>query len=370
MKIHRHREPPLFGFPCAMLPLPPVYPRCPLPSQQSRYQVKPKMFGLELGPSSRTVREHRIQHTIQHRLIRNDGTSQSLIWLNEAKNIFNGELCQMSEAYISRLVFDPTHWTIILLEDGTMAGALTFRLFEDRGFAEIAFTVIPSWAQIGGYGSHMMGLVKRQCQSFGIRHILAYADATAVEYFKRQGFTREIKLPREVWQHCIKDYTEAVLVHCSVNPDIDFEYTYDYLDNIKAYLSYYLPNKRKFQNSRYPIQSLNGIPITERPQFDFMSFLRGIHKKIKNHSKAWPFLAPVRLEEAPDYFDYIDHPMDLSTIGANIARGRYCCVTDLEDDLRLMIANCKTYNPPDSVYYKAAEILDDFITDVLFDEAQ
>lgn len=39
-------------------------------------------------------------------------------------------------------------------------------------------------------------------------------------YFERQGFSKDIKLNRSVYQGYIKDYQEATFMHCELNPKI------------------------------------------------------------------------------------------------------------------------------------------------------
>lgn len=39
-------------------------------------------------------------------------------------------------------------------------------------------------------------------------------------YFKKQGFSKDIKLSRSVYQGYIKDYEGAMLMHCQLNPKI------------------------------------------------------------------------------------------------------------------------------------------------------
>jgi histone acetyltransferase len=45
-----------------------------------------------------------------------------------------------------------------------------------------------------------------------ISHFLTYADNYAIGYFKKQGFKREITLPRELWVGYIKDYEGGTLM--------------------------------------------------------------------------------------------------------------------------------------------------------------
>ncbi|KAF7262487.1 hypothetical protein EG68_00256 [Paragonimus skrjabini miyazakii] len=66
------------------------------------------------------------------------------------------------------------------------------------------------------------------------------------------------------------------------------------------------------------------------------------------------FAEPVGPDLAPDYHLIIKHPMDFSTMRANIQRSVYTNVAAFEADYRLMLNNCFRYNRRDSVYYVAA----------------
>ncbi|WFD03799.1 hypothetical protein MOBT1_002493 [Malassezia obtusa] len=53
---------------------------------------------------------------------------------------------------------------------------------------------------------------------------------------------------------------------------------------------------------------------------------------------------PVR-DGAPTYYDEIKHPMDLSTIQRKLNDGAYRVMGDFAADMRLMLANCRQFNP-------------------------
>ncbi|KAG8680659.1 hypothetical protein FRC08_016121, partial [Ceratobasidium sp. 394] len=57
---------------------------------------------------------------------------------------------------------------------------------------------------------------------------------------------------------------------------------------------------------------------------------------------------PVR-DLAPNYFDVIKHPMDLSTMKAKLDNKAYRNRAAFEDDFKLMVQNAKTYNAPKSL---------------------
>ncbi len=84
-----------------------------------------------------------------------------------------------------------------------------------------------------------------------------------------------------------------------------------------------------------------------------MAFCAGILRELTkktNQSFMWPFLEPVDAVKLgiPDYFTVIKSPMDISTVKAKLEAGKYATAEDFEADVRLVIANCYTYNAPDS----------------------
>ena len=54
----------------------------------------------------------------------------------------------------------------------------------------------------------------------GVFHFLTFADEFAIGYFKKQGFSKDIKLTKSVYQGYIKDYEGATLMGCELNPKI------------------------------------------------------------------------------------------------------------------------------------------------------
>lgn len=64
------------------------------------------------------------------------------------------------------------------------------------------------------------------------------------------------------------------------------------------------------------------------------------------------FLAPVDVNEVPDYSNVIKNPMDLGTMRDKIGAGLYESIDDLEADFNLMIKNCLLYNNKDTIFYR------------------
>ena len=159
---------------------------------------------------------------IEFRVVNNDNSRENLIVLTGLKNIFQKQLPKMPREYISRLVYDRSHLSMAVVRKPlTVVGGITYRPFNNRGFAEIVFCAISSTEQVRGYGAHLMNHLKDYVRATSpIKYFLTYADNYAIGYFKKQGFTKEISLDKSVWMGYIKDYEGGTLMQCSMLPSI------------------------------------------------------------------------------------------------------------------------------------------------------
>lgn len=158
-------------------------------------------------------------------------TPAELIILTGLKNIFQRQLPKMPREYITRLVLDKNHVSMAIVKRGLqVVGGITYRPFNSRKFAEIVFCAIDSSQQVKGYGQHLMNHLKDHVKESGdVMHFLTYADNYAIGYFKKQGFTKEISLPRSVWVGYIKDYEGGTLMQCSMVPRVKYLEVHDML---------------------------------------------------------------------------------------------------------------------------------------------
>lgn len=60
----------------------------------------------------------------------------------------------------------------------------------------------------------------------------------------------------------------------------------------------------------------------------------------------------------PDYYDIIQHPIDMNTIEQNIKNDRYGTLDDVVGDFRLMFNNCRKYNEEGSLIFKDSNMLE------------
>ncbi len=86
-------------------------------------------------------------------------------------------------------------------------------------------------------------------------------------------------------------------------------------------------------------------------------------KKLRNHENGWVFSEPVDpIElEIHDYFDIVEHPMDLDLVTKKLENGVYWDIASFRKDTRLVFENAILYNGKDSdVGMMAVELLDIF----------
>ena len=88
---------------------------------------------------------------------------------------------------------------------------------------------------------------------------------------------------------------------------------------------------------------------------DMKAKLRSVLLGLRNHDAYQAFAHPVAEEFAPRYFEYITHPMDISTMRKKLELDQYNSVAEFVADANLMFSNCRTYNHPKSPYIEAAD---------------
>ncbi|MCD9646950.1 DeSI-like protein hag1 [Datura stramonium] len=78
-----------------------------------------------------------------------------------------------------------------------------------------------------------------------------------------------------------------------------------------------------------------------------------------DHPDSWPFKEPVDARDVPDYYDIIKDPIDLKTMSKRVESELYYVTFDMfVADVRRMFANARTYNSPETIYYKCATRLE------------
>lgn len=321
---------------------------------------------------------HVIGNSLQHK-----PNKRVLMWLVGLQNVFSHQLPRMPKEYITRLVFDSKHKTLSLIKDGRVIGGICFRMFPSQGFTEIVFCAVTSNEQVKGYGTHLMNHLKEYHIKHNILNFLTYADEYAIGYFKKQGFSKDIKVPRAKYLGYIKDYEGATLMGCALNPSIPYtefsviikkqkEIIKKLIERKQAQIRKVYPGLSCFKEGvrQIPIESIPGIretgwkPVSKGKELkdpdQLYSTLKSILQHVKTHQSAWPFMEPVKKNEAPGYYQVIRFPMDLKTMSERLKSRYYTTRKLFMADMQRIFTNCREYNPPESEYYKCASVLEKF----------
>lgn len=102
----------------------------------------------------------------------------------------------------------------------------------------------------------------------------------------------------------------------------------------------------------------------------FYDLLTKLLELLKSKDVYGFFWEPVDTSLVLDYLEIIQIPMDFSTMEHKITQKEYKEISEFEQDFLRIVSNAKTYNAPDSVYYKTAERLSNFGTKAIHREAQ
>jgi len=311
---------------------------------------------------------------------------RTMLWLIGLQNVFSHQLPRMPKEYITRLVFDHKHRTLVLVKDNQPIGGICFRLFKSQGFSEIVFCAVTSNEQVKGYGTHMMNHLKDYHVKHGVYHFLTYADEFAIGYFKKQGFSADIHLSRQTYQGYIKDYEGATLMGCELHPTIVYTEFTSVIRRQKEVIKKLIEQKQSeircvhkglkvfSQVKSIPIGSIPGIveagwrppttpPPPKKTEHDpeqLYGLFKAILGQVKAHASSWPFQQPVSEAEVPDYYDHIKYPMDLRTMTEKHKARYYHHPRLFHADIMRIFRNCRFYNGPETEYFRCATALEKY----------
>lgn len=334
---------------------------------------------------------------VSFRVAWNDGAPDMVVDLINLKNIFSTQLPKMPKEYIARLVLDRNHRSMCILRKNRVIGGICFRPFPTQAFAEIVFCAITASEQVKGYGTRIMNHLKEHVKTEGIEYFLTYADNYAIGYFKKQGFSKTVSMPRAQWKGFIKDYDGGTLMECRINQKVNYldirkmiqeqlSAVYTKINGISNSHSVHpgLPCFKDGSSQCIEIAAIPGVVeagwkppsracqardryqqhIKERsPLTELQAKLGAVLKNCKNLKDAWPFHRAVDAKLVPDYYTVIKEPMDFQTMEKRMNICHYKTKDQFVYDFRLIVNNCRSYNTPETTYYRCADTVE-----ALFDQ--
>jgi len=313
---------------------------------------------------------NRAGETVRVSILQNDGNIQTLRELIICKELLAQCLPEMPLSHILKLIMDPRQFTIAIWsneEEESLMAAVSARPFPDQKFIEVAFLGVRIGSQYQGYGTLIMNYlkeyIKRELKCF---YILTFADAAAVGFFEKQGFSSKITLEKRAWQPCIKTYRDAKFMECYIIPEIDYLLTKQILNKRRAEVMQAIHSKTNILKE-YPglkpqkagkkfLRSILGLTPDEvdrarketlkvnirllRQNAKFAAIIEHLMKK----SFSEPFRHPVEIDQAPRYYDVVRIPMDLNQMLQKINSHKYRSEQEFKADFSLIVSNCHLFN--------------------------
>ena len=329
-------------------------------------------------------------------ILRNDGTRDVMRKLIDLKNIFAKQLPKMPKEYIVRLIFNKNHESIVVKQNNKILGGICYCIFDCVKLCEIVFLAISSDFQTKGFGTKLMNNLKKEMQARKIQFLMTCADNLAIGYFKKQGFHKDILMPSELYKGYLKDYEGSTLMEFLLHHTINYLEIAKWIQMEKRKVIEYIKanvtngtvypgiTENEWKNAtqgsgkqtagapKIPFEKIKGLKeanfdstelkkLKEIPKSkNFKESCLKVLAPLVAHQSAWPFLQPVKKEEVPDYFDIIAHPMDFQTIKDKISNNEYTNKKSFEADVMLVFANAKQYNTKNTIFYKSAEIMEQY----------
>mmetsp|Transcript_27327 Transcript_27327/g.63452 ORF Transcript_27327/g.63452 Transcript_27327/m.63452 type:complete len:303 (-) Transcript_27327:1640-2548(-) len=287
--------------------------------------------------------------------------------------------------YVNKLVFDKKH-NLVVLEKGSTSktkviGGFCYRFFKKKEIIELVFLAVSTSEQGKGLGKELMAKLKEIAIRLRAKSIITCADNNAINFFKKQGFSKSITFPYSLWVGYIKDYEEITLMECILT--VNLKYLPISVLDFRFYQILFKKLKKcrflKMSTKKFPKETNHYCKIKikkTRTSFNFFNFSNLICEyqktrlfeisvinflnKMKISSVIKPFLEPVdtNITGAKDYFKITPNPMDLRTIEEKFRSKKFFINPKIfQDNILYIIQNCQNYNGKfHSISFYSAEI--------------
>eukprot|EP00326_Haptolina_ericina_P011083 CAMPEP_0181226614 /NCGR_PEP_ID=MMETSP1096-20121128/32352_1 /TAXON_ID=156174 ORGANISM="Chrysochromulina ericina, Strain CCMP281" /NCGR_SAMPLE_ID=MMETSP1096 /ASSEMBLY_ACC=CAM_ASM_000453 /LENGTH=242 /DNA_ID=CAMNT_0023319971 /DNA_START=75 /DNA_END=803 /DNA_ORIENTATION=+ len=218
-----------------------------------------------------------------------------------------------------------------------------------------------------------MNQLKEHAKREGITHLLTYAE----------GYHKQVTMKRDRWYGYIKDYDGATLMEFCIDKRVDYLSTKRVADQQRKAIMQEISTLSGLQHANRGASvdiGMGGLPHAvpglqetswqptelqcrmggELQALD--SCLESVCHELEAHDDAWPFRKPVLLADAPDYYEIIKDPVDLSLIRSRLQLQPpyYVSLEMLSADVCRMCENCRRYNGDSNPYWDCAVRLEAF----------
>lgn len=325
---------------------------------------------------------------IEIRVVKHDGDESNFITLVEFQRLVQVTLPSMPKEAIRRTIFETDHFCIVMVKKSSQTekviAGIAYRVWEQRRFVELVYLVVASDEQKGGRGALLMRHFKdeiRNSYQETIMEVLAYADNTAIGFFKRQAFTKDIALDKKIWGGIIKHYYSSILMQATLMKGVVYVKVPEMLRMQREALLATLAARTARSEVVHPPLAQQGITgpidpmsipairnfawtgnmdkvskeVGSRPYY---TPLREFLDHLRRNKQSKHFLKPVDIVANPTYPTIIAQPMDFETMREKLDEGLYETPKAFVDDVKLIISNCQKFNQPSSIIHRNSKSIE------------
>jgi len=304
--------------------------------------------------------------------LHNDGSFPALLKIISLRNVFINQLPNMPINYVNKLVLDKKH-KLVLLEKCSMSktkviGGFCYRFFKKKDLIELVFLAVSTSEQGKSLGKELMKELKEIAIRLKIKAIITCADNNAINFFKKQGFSKSIAFPYSLWVGYIKEYEEITIMEFILPMNLKYLkisvlviHFYQTLFKKLKKCRFLKLSKKKYlretdHNCKKKIKKTdskliffnfsNLICENQNARLFEISAIEFLNK-MKISAIIKPFLEPVDTNStgAKDYFKITPIPMDLRTVEEKFRSKKFFLNPKIfQNNILFIIQNCQSYN--------------------------
>ena len=231
--------------------------------------------------------------------------------------------------------------------------------------------------------------LKEILKKMGIFHVVTFADNNAIEYFAKQGFkgvavsdsendsgivaeVDGLDFEQLIKAKYVKIYNGARFMHSRIIKNVNYcKLNEHLLQNRQSLVDRIglISHSLQRQSGKLKIGKITKTKLFENKwsaqSMEVRAKISGILKQLQCHSKVGVFSKAVDPIQAGNYYKVIKEPMDLGKMQRKMNEHQYKSMTHFVSDFKLMIANCKIYNPKENVYHSHAIEFDQYFDSLM-----
>jgi hypothetical protein len=125
-----------------------------------------------------------------------------------------------------------------------------------------------------------MNKLKEEMQKRGINFLTTYADNLAIGYFKKQGFQKNIQIPKEITNGFLKDYDGSTMMECLIDPTVSYNDIAAEIKEQKFFVTEFIKslvnNEKLYDKENLGVPKESDKDANGDPKVEFVERIAGI----------------------------------------------------------------------------------------------